>query len=91
MVASRGIEGLVNNNGTMRLLISPEVSEHDYEILKLNQDGNLSESLDIFKDFDLSKFDDSDNLRLLAWLLANEKLEIKIVVNKNSKVYFIKK
>lgn len=84
MVASRGIEGLVNNNGTMRLLISPEVSEHDYEILKLNQDGNLSESLDIFKDFDLSKFDDSDNLRLLAWLLANEKLEIKIVVNKNS-------
>ena len=39
----------------------------------------------MFDNFDLNKFDDSDNLKLLAWLLANKKLEIKIVVDKNSR------
>ena len=84
MVASKGIEELVNNNGTMRLLISPELSEQDYKILRLNQNDKLNESLDIFKNFDLTQFDNSDNLKLLAWLLANKRLEIKIVVNKDS-------
>ena len=85
LIASKGIEELVNNNGTMRLLISPEVTEQDYEILKLSGQGNISDSLEIFDNFDLNKFDDSDNLKLLAWLLANKKLEIKIVVDKNSR------
>ena len=78
LVASKGIEELVNNDGVMRLLISPEISEQDYNVLKSNIDGTLDESMDLFSDFNINMFDEHDNLKLLAWLLANKKLEIKV-------------
>ena len=85
LVASKGIEELVRNDGTMRLLISPEISEQDFEVLKMSADGSLDENLELFADFDINMFDSYDNLKLLAWLLANKKLEIKIVVDKKSR------
>ena len=85
LVASKGIEELVNNDGVMRLLISPEISEQDYNVLKSNTNGTLDESMDLFSDFNINMFDEHDNLKLLAWLLANKKLEIKVVVDKRSR------
>ena len=46
-VAAKGIEGLVNNGGKMYLLISPEISEEDYKIIKehgLNADSSVFQS-----------------------------------------------
>lgn len=81
-VASKGIEGLLNNNGSMRLLISPHLSEQDYNIIKdVNELDNLE--LNFLKQIEIGDFAKLDNLQALAWMLANDKLEIKIVIDKN--------
>ena len=84
MVASKGIEGLISNNGFMRLLISPKLSEQDIQVLREYNGNDLPESLSIFQTYQIEDFSKLDNLQALAWLLANRKLEIKIVVDKNS-------
>ena len=83
-VASKGIEGLIRNGGNMRLLISPRLSEQDASVLRENQFAEFPASLSFFKELDLSEFEKLDNLQALSWLLANNKLEIRIVVDKNS-------
>ena len=82
--ASKGIEGLIRNGGNMRLLISPRLSEQDANVLRENKFLELPSSLSIFNQLDLSEFSKLDNLQAFAWLLANNKLEIKIVVDKYS-------
>lgn len=81
-VAMRGVEAIVNNGGSIKMLVSPELSEDDYNILKNNASDEGSV---LFKDFKLEEIKDNDYLGIFAWLLANNRLEIKIVVNKNSK------
>ena len=84
MIASKGIEGLISNNGSMRLLISPKLSEQDVRVLKEYVADDLPDTLSIFQSYRIEDFSKLDNLQALAWLLANKKLEIKIVVDKNS-------
>ena len=81
-VAMRGVEAMINNGGKIKMLVSPELSEEDYEILKNN---NFSDSSLLFKKFNIDDIRENDHLQLFAWLLANGKLEIKIVINKNAK------
>lgn len=80
-VAAKGIEGLVNNGGKMYLLISPEISEEDYKIIK---EHGLNADSSVFSELSFETTQD-ENLKALAWLLDNRKLEIKIVVGKNSR------
>ena len=84
VIASKGIEGLIKNNGIMRLLISPRLSEQDVKVLKSCNYEELPDTLSIFQELNVDDFSEFDNLQALAWLLANKKLEIKIVVDKNS-------
>lgn len=80
-VAAKGIEGLVNNGGKMYLLISPEISEEDYKIIK---EHGLNADSSVFSELSFETTQD-ENLKALAWLLDNRKLEIKIVVGKKSR------
>jgi len=80
-VAGEGIEGLIHNKGKMYLLISPNLSVEDYEILR--KKATLEEDSPIFKDFDLSHNVD-DRIRAMAWMLDKDYLRIKIVVSKKS-------
>ena len=82
IVASEGIEGLLKNNGKMKLLISPKLTEDDFEIIK--RSNKLSDSMDMFSNLNINSFPKNDNLEALSWMLKNNRLEIKIVVNKNS-------
>ena len=77
VVAAKGIEGLINNGGEMYLLISPELSEEDYRIIK--EHGKVVEGLSCFSELDLDS-NPHENLQALAWLLDCGKLKIKIVV-----------
>lgn len=79
-IASKGIEGLIANNGIMRLLISPKLSEQDFRVI---QNNNSIDEMTMFKEFDVSNFSNFDNLQALSWMLANKKIEIKIVIDKN--------
>ncbi len=83
-VASEGIEALVDNDGVIRLLISPELSESDLSILNSYQTDEFEKITNYLYDFDVSDFLSNDRLKLFAWLLANERLEIKIVINNRS-------
>ena len=82
IVASEGIEGLIKNNGIMKLLISPNLSQEDYEIICKTK--CLDSSLFMFNEFNDNNFPNNDRLEALSWMLRNNRLEIKIVVNKNS-------
>lgn len=77
-IASEGIEGLIANDGDMRLLISPELSEDDYDIISRQDDIS---QISIFKGIDFKNVED-DRLQALAWLLSNDRLHIKIVISK---------
>ena len=78
-IAARGIEGLIKNEGKMFLLISPELSDDDYQIIK---NHNTIDNTAFAKDFSVDYPD--DNLKALAWLLDSGRLEIKIVVGTKS-------
>lgn len=81
-VAVKGIEELIHNNGTMFLLISPELSEEDWQTIRAH--GSLQGNEKIFSGWNTDSFQD-DHLKLLAWLLDNNRLKIKIVVGVKSR------
>ncbi len=80
-VAAEGIEGLCQNHGHMYLLVSPQLSRKDFEIIQKHQP--LDEHADLFQELKLDEAVD-DHLKLLAYLLDQGFLEIKIVVCNNS-------
>lgn len=82
VVASKGIEGLIHNGGKMYLLVSPELSEEDYNTII--EHGSIPTESHLFDEL---KFDQvpNENIQALAWLLDAGKLEIKIVVGKRTR------
>lgn len=77
VIAAEGIEGLIANDGDMKLLVSPHLTESDKKMIcRL---GTLDETADLYKDLAFSDTI-SDNEQALAWMLANKKLEVRIVV-----------
>lgn len=80
-VAARGITGLIENQGFMRIIASPHLSKEDAEIL--TQSGslpahivaNMAESLDNF-----TSEAERDHLAAFGWLLQNGYLEMRLAV-----------
>lgn len=77
VVAAKGIESLYHNYGHMYLLVSPELSEKDFEVISKHH--CIPEQADMFRDLDLT-LEADDHLKLLAYLLDSGFLDIKIVV-----------
>lgn len=77
VVASEGIEALINNGGKMYLLVSPELNEDDLRIIKTH--GQLDAGMNLFNSFDIPE-EPEENLQALAFMLDQGLLEMKIVV-----------
>jgi superfamily II DNA or RNA helicase len=81
-VAARGISGLIKNGGEMRLIISPKLSKDDLDIIIATQNNTqkrieenfLKELEQIENDFE------KDHIAALGWMLANDKLKIKVAI-----------
>ncbi|MCS8595933.1 MULTISPECIES: SNF2-related protein [Leuconostoc] len=74
---SKGIEGLIRNNGKYRLIISSEISETDYELIK--QGYELKEHQFVLPDFSgLVNSIDQMHLSNLAYLISIGLVDIKI-------------
>ncbi|MBM6876447.1 DNA phosphorothioation system restriction enzyme, partial [Fusobacterium mortiferum] len=78
-----GIEQLIKNNGKMRIVTSPMLSEKDIKALKQVNDIDVINFKieDEIKKFYLTK--SSDITKLFSWLISKEILEIKIAYQKN--------
>lgn len=81
-IAAKGIIGLITNGGTMQLIVSPRLTHQDLEILiKTNVEP---------KDFlekrmleEINKLEDQlvrDHVRALGWMVANNRLQIRVAV-----------
>lgn len=74
---SKGLKGLIENNGKYRLIISNEISEEDYEAIKRGY--SLRESNTILPNFsELTEAKDKMNLANLAYLISIGLVDIKI-------------
>ena len=74
--AANGIEAFVENDGMMRLVVGAQLQPKDRPVLEALAD-DLKESLEDLGDEELDT-----RLQLLAWLLREDRLEIKIAVPK---------
>ncbi|MBP1910470.1 DEAD/DEAH box helicase family protein [Methanolobus bombayensis] len=80
-IAARGISDFVSNGGSIQLIANVVLSEDDQDTIKR---AILQKEQEIL--FELETMDDAlkkGHLRLLAWLLKNERLEIKIAKMNN--------
>lgn len=81
-VAACGITGLLENNGTIKIIASPQLAKRDIELIKKSNgnylsviENNILEDLNLIEDAFVK-----DHIYALAWMLANRKLEIKIAI-----------
>ncbi|MDB2265500.1 helicase-related protein [Halorubrum ezzemoulense] len=72
--AANGIEALVENDGRMRLIVGAQLQPKDRPVLEALAD-DLDENLTGLDDETLDQ-----QLQLLAWLLREDRLELKIAV-----------
>lgn len=82
IVAAKGISGLIHNGGKMYLLVSPELSEEDYQTII--EHNKIPDNSTMFDDLDFDTMP-HENLQALAWLLDAGRLEIKIVVGQKAR------
>lgn len=79
-IAARGIAGLIRNNGRMRMIASPNLSESDIRVLE-DTATNPSVYLEMKILSDLENIEDSfqeDHLAALGWMIANGFLHLKL-------------
>lgn len=87
LVAS-GLKGFISNNGKMRLLCGSELQKDDVDAI-LNSSEIAEKLSDNFLN-DLNNISDEielNHIKLLAWMVDNDFLDIKIGIVKNNKGY----
>lgn len=90
--AADGISGLISNEGDMRLLVSPHLNEEDKQALQGDVDRQersqiIAESLSRELNRDqFSSFLQRDRLLVVAWMVREGYLDIKIATLKEEKI-----
>ncbi|MHC3129893.1 MAG: DEAD/DEAH box helicase family protein [Candidatus Bathyarchaeota archaeon] len=79
-VASKGITGLIKNNGQIRLVTGAKFSKEDIDAIKnAYEDPEELLQKNFFSELDnLENEFIRDHVRALGWMIANKKLKIKI-------------
>jgi len=81
-IAARGILGLIEKGGTMRLIISPKLDKRDLEII-IDSHKKPEKYIEEKMLQELERLEDKftrDHVYALGWMIANKKLEIKVAV-----------
>jgi superfamily II DNA or RNA helicase len=78
--AARGLVGLVQNGGRMLLVASPRLTEEDIEKIKKGYDVRETIESALLRDIQIPLSEiDSARVRNLTWMIATNKLDIRIV------------
>lgn len=80
-LAARGIEGLLRNGGTMRLVVGCTLDEKEIAAIRRGEDPKKRAALRLAASpLDPPDAESADALELLAWMVANRHLEVKVAV-----------
>jgi hypothetical protein len=81
-VCAKGLYKFIQNGGEMRLIASPRLSKLDIdEIHKSSMNPELYISNLIIQDIENMKDNEViDHVKVLGWMIANKKLEIKVAI-----------
>lgn len=81
-VAACGLESLIRNGGTMRLITCQRLSKEDIAIIEKSQDSTESVLLQNFiQDYDsITDEFERNHVKALGWLLAQKKLDVRIAL-----------
>lgn len=88
---SKGVSGLLKNNGKIQLVASPSLSDEDIEAIKTgyrNKNDIIKKSL-IGSLYNPRNYFEKERLNLLAHLISKDKLNIKIALLENNKAFGI--
>lgn len=84
-VLGRGLKDFYYQGGNMQLLVSPKFSKEDYEAIELGYKAQEDvEAQKIVEMFDIDSIQDDEGTNILAWLIYEKRLEIRVVVSKSS-------
>ena len=78
---TRGLESLVFNGGKMKLVVSSILSADDIDAIKAGYDKR--EMIEKNCIAQIAKINWNSGVEVLVWLIANNKLDIKIALRKN--------
>lgn len=81
-IAAKGIVGLIANGGTMQLIVSPRLTQQDLEIL-MKSNAEPKDLLERMMLEEINKLEDqmvSDHVRALGWMVANNRLQIRVAI-----------
>ncbi|MBO4642824.1 MAG: DEAD/DEAH box helicase family protein [Bacteroidaceae bacterium] len=81
-IVSRGLYGFIKNNGRMRLITSPKLSEEDAGVIRQYILGDFSALLRDFNS-DIESLQDEiikNHVKALGWMLSKGMLEIKLAI-----------
>jgi superfamily II DNA or RNA helicase len=89
---AEGLSEMLNNNGTMKLLVSYVISEEDFnEIIKAKKrPDEILNSMQIDNEIELKELMKDENVAALGYLIATKRLEIKFVVCKAKGIFHLK-
>ena len=77
----RGIEGLIQNNGKMRLLVGCTLDEKEVEAVRLGMNLRTQVEQNLIKiPLQPSDLDTKNGLELLSWMIAKGHMEVRIAV-----------
>jgi superfamily II DNA or RNA helicase len=87
-VLSLGFATFLNSGGTMRIIVNNILSEEDKEAIKKGEEGNVNNNLIDLSDIKKLKSSLDEYgvhfFECLAWLISNNKIQIKIIKPKHS-------
>ena len=79
-LAARGIEGLVRNNGVMRMIVGCTLEQDEIEAIQRGDQLRNAVELRLASIPLAPDPNDADALELLAWMVARKHLEVKVAV-----------
>ncbi len=84
VVLGRGLKAFYLHGGTMQLLVSPLFSKEDYDAIELGYRAQEDiEAQKILEMFDIENIQEDEGTNILAWLLYEKRLEIRVVSRKD--------
>jgi len=82
---SKGLQQFYYNGGTIQLVVSPIFSKEDYEAIEKGYSARVDKITEaLIKEFNIEDIKDDDGCNFLAWLIYENRLEIKVVIKKDN-------